>query len=78
MSDAGESIYNPLELIQYDEIHTITLSFVPGKTATNPESLGIPSLHFDQIKKKTQILFKLGEGEDISKYCELTPEKYHN
>ena len=33
----------------------------------------MPSLHFDQIKQAIQILSKVGEGEDIYKYCETTP-----
>ena len=50
LSHAEESIDNFLELIQYDEITTINLSFYPVKTNTTPDSLGIPSLHFDQLK----------------------------
>ena len=34
----------------------------------------IPGLHFDQIKKVIPILFKVGEGEDIPKYCKPNPE----
>ena len=63
-----------MELIQCDEIPTINLSFVPDKTSTHLDNLGIPSLHFDQLKQVNQILFKVGEGEDIPKYCEPTPE----
>ena len=29
----------------------------------------MPSLHFDHLKQAIQILFKVGEGEDITKYC---------
>ena len=63
-----------MELIQYDESPTINIYFDPVKTATTPDNLGIPSLHFDQINQVSQILFKVGQGEDIPNYCEPTPE----
>ena len=63
-----------MELIQYDEIPTITLYFDQGKTATTPDILIIHSLQSDQLKKATQILFKVGKGDDIPKYCEPTPK----
>ena len=61
-------------MIQYDESPTINIYFDPGKTATTPDNLGIPSLHFYQIKQVTQIFFKLGEGDYIPKYCDPNPE----
>ena len=68
MSDDEEAMSAYLELIQYNESPTITISFAPNKTSTNPDNLVIPSLQFDQLKKATQIFFKVGEVEDITKY----------
>ena len=62
-----------IELVQYDESPTINPHFSQDKIARIPDNLEIPSLHFYQLKKVTQILFKLGEGEDIPKYYEPTP-----
>ena len=61
-------------MIQYDESPAIDLSFYPDKTATTTYNVGIPSIHFDQIKKLNQILFKVGKDEDIPKYFEPNPK----
>ena len=61
-------------MTQYEKIPTINIYFSLDKIDTTPVNLGIPSLHFDQLKQVTQIFFKVGEGEDIAIYCELTPE----
>ena len=73
MSNAEEAIATSLELIQYGESSKICLFFAPEKKATPPDNLGIPSIQFDQLKQVTQILFKVGEGEDITKYFKPTP-----
>ena len=52
----------------------MNLYFASLKTSTNPDILGISSLRFNHIKQVIQILNKVGEGEDITKYFEPTPE----
>ena len=52
----------------------MNIYFYPDKIDTNPENLGIPSLHFGHINKVSQISSNVGEGEDITKDFEPTPE----
>ena len=57
---------------KYYESPTITIPFDIYKKSTTLENLVIPSIHFDHIKQVINILFKVGEGVDVSKYYEPT------